>query len=143
MTRYGGRLRATLGLTLWVVTTAGCGGEGNGSGENGVSANGTQPGSVSVRNDTAFPVEVAYLDSVSAREPSVVRVTIDSGSQREVTDGDLPAGMEIELDVALGPTKDGHRVRRKVRVRVEGDLVLRVALEDPGDPFSVQFVEER
>ena len=137
MTEYADRVQATLGLAVWVLASLGCGG-----GES-VSANGMQPGSVSVRNDTAFPVEVAYVDSVTAPEPSVVRVTVDSGSQLEVTAGDLPAGLEIELDVALGPTEDGHRVRRKVQVTVQGDLLLRVELEDPEDPFSVQFVEER
>jgi hypothetical protein len=52
----------------------------------------------------------------------------------------LPAGLEVEFDlVFIPPTGDGVRVRRKVRLVIDGDQVLAVRLADETDPFSVEI----
>ena len=126
-----------LGLTglLWVA--AGCGGAGGGD---IIAPSGALPGSVSVVNLTGYDVEVVFLDEVSASTPRIVRIRLGVGENGELTVGELPAETELVLDVAMGPTTEGHRVRRKVALSIDGDLVLQLQLADPEDPFSLQMV---
>ena len=126
-----------LGLTglLWAAGWGGGGGGGD------ITApREALPGSVSVVNLTGYAVEVAFLDEVSESTPRIVRIRLGVGEDGELTGEQLPAATELELDVAVGPTTDGYRVRRKVKLSIDGDLVLQLQLADPEDPFSLQMV---
>ena len=96
-------------------------------------------GTVSVANHTAYDLEVAYLNETDADAPRIVRTHVPAGQRAEVSDGVLPAGLEVEFDLVLVPrTEDGIRVRRKIRVSIDGDWVLNVRLVDESDPFSLE-----
>lgn len=97
-----------------------------------------RPGTVAVANHTAYDLEVAYLNETGADAPRIVRTHVSAGQRAEVSGGVLPAGLEVEFDLVLVPrTADGIRVRRKVRVSIDGDWVLNVRLADESDPFSL------
>ena len=96
-------------------------------------------GTVAVANHTAYDLEVAYLNEIDADAPRIVRTHVPAGQREEVSGGVLPAGLEVEFDVVLLPhTEDGIRVRRKIRVEIDGDWVLNVRLVDESDPFSLE-----
>ena len=96
-------------------------------------------GTVAVANHTAYDLEVAYLNETDADAPRIVRTLVSAGQRAEVSGGVLPAGIEVEFDLVLVPhTVDGIRVRRKVRVSIDGDWVLNVRLVDESDPFSLE-----
>ena len=129
---------ATLGLTGFLWAAASCGGGGGGG--DTVAPGAALPGSVSVVNLTGYSVEVAFLDEVSESTPRIVRIRLRGNENGELTEGELPAATELELDVAVGPTPEGYRVRRKFALSIDGDLVLQIQLADPEDPFSLQMV---
>ena len=96
-------------------------------------------GTVSVANHTAYDLEVAYLNETDADAPRIVRTHVPAGQRVEVSGGVLPAGLEVEFDLVLVPrTADGIRVRRNIRVAIDGDWVLSVRLADESDPFSLE-----
>ena len=100
-------------------------------------------GTVSVANRTAYELEVAYLNEVDVDAPRIVRTRIPAGALAEVSGEVLPAGLEVEFDLVLVPLDgEGVRVRRKMRVAIDGDLVLGVRLKDEADPFSVEIEPE-
>lgn len=97
-------------------------------------------GTVSVANRTPYELEVAYLNEVDVDAPRIVRTRIPAGALAEVSGEVLPAGIEVEFDLVLVPPDgEGVRVRRKMRVAIDGDLVLSVRLKDEADPFSVEI----
>ena len=99
----------------------------------------SQAGTVAVANHTAYDLEVAYLNETDADAPRIVRTHVPAGQRTEVSGGVLPAGLEVEFDLVLVPrTEDGIRVRRKIRVSIDGDWVLNVRLADESDPFSLE-----
>ena len=97
-------------------------------------------GRVMVDNRTLYVVEVSYLNEVRAEAPRIVRTQVGSGLLQNVSKEVLPGGLEVELDlVIMLPREKGYRVRRKARVKVNGEVIVRVSLEDAGDPFSVRI----
>ena len=97
-----------------------------------------QDGTVAVANHTAYDLEVTYLNETDADAPRIVRTRVPAGQRVEVSDGVLPAGLEVEFDLVLVPrAADDIRVRRKIQVAIDGDWVLNVRLADESDPFSL------
>ncbi len=99
-------------------------------------------GRILVANETASTLEVTYLREDEASGPRLVRTEVAPGTVVDVSGGGgglLPAATRVELDLALGPVDDGvARVRRKVSVDVDGDVLVTIRLLEPGDPFSVE-----
>ncbi len=128
-------------LLGWLL---GCGGADKGTGgEPGPGPPEPQElrsGRVLVDNQTLYVVEVSYLNEVRAEAPRIVRTQVGSGLLQDVSKEVLPGGIEVEFDlVILLPREKGYRVRRKARVTVDGEVIVRVSLEDAGDPFSVRI----
>ena len=97
-------------------------------------------GIVSIVNHTNYVLEVAYLNEVDAQAPRIVRTEVPVGARAVVSGEALPVGLEVEFDlVFIPPMEDGVRVRRKVRLVIDGDQVLGVRLADETDPFSVEI----
>ena len=99
-------------------------------------------GIVSIVNHTNYVLEVAYLNEVDAQAPRIVRTEVPVGARAVVSGEALPAGLEVEFDldlVFIPPTGDGVRVRRKLRLVIDGDQVLGVRLAGETDPFSVEI----
>ncbi len=130
---------AFLGLVGLLCVASGCGG-GGGGGDDGVAPSPAVPGSISIDNMTGYDVEVAFLDEFTELTPRVVRVRLQPDEAGPLLEVDLPGAAELVLDVTLGPTEDGYRVRRKLALTIDGDLVVRVQLADPEDPFSLELV---
>ena len=130
---------AALGLAGLLCVASGCGGGGGGGGDGAVAPSTAVPGSISIDNMTGYEVEIAFLDEFTGLTPRIVRVRLQPNEVGPLLEGDLPAAAELVLDIALGPTADGHRVRRKLALTVDGDLVVRVQLADPEDPFSLEM----
>ena len=131
-----GAVRAALLLAAWLLS--GCGGKAPTAPPAPPEPAG-QDGAVAVANHTAYDLEVAYLNETDADAPRIVRIRVPAGQRVEVSDGVLPAGIELEFDVVLLPrTEDGIRVRRKIRIAIDGDWVLNVRLADESDPFSLE-----
>ena len=135
-----GPVRAALLLTAWLLS--GCGGKEPTAPPAPVPVPPEptgQDGTVAVANHTAYDLEVAYLNEINADAPRIVRTHVPAGQRLEVSGGVLPAGLEVEFDLVLVPrTADGIRVRRKIRVAIDGDWVLNVRLTDESDPFSLE-----
>ena len=133
-------VRTALLLTAWLLS--GCGGKDPTAPLAPVPAPPEptgQAGTVAVANHTAYDLEVAYLNETDADAPRIVRTLVPAGQRAEVSGGVLPAGLAVEFDVVLLPhTTDGIRVRRKIRVAIDGDWVLNVRLADESDPFSLE-----
>ena len=135
-----GTVRAALLLAAWLLSS--CGGKAPTAPPESEPAT-PEPtgraGTVSVANHTAYDLEVAYLNEIDADAPRIVRTHVPAGQRVEVSGGVLPAGREVEFDVVLLPhTTDGIRVRRKIRIAIDGDWVLNVRLADESDPFSLE-----
>jgi len=97
-------------------------------------------GIVSIVNHTNYVLEVAYLNEVDAQAPRIVRTEVPVGARAVVSGEVLPAGLEVEFDLLfIPPTGDGVRVRRKLRLVIDGDQVLGVRLAGETDPFSVEI----
>ena len=130
---------------LLVIFLMGCGGA---SAPGPVEPVGEEPvaasdGKVSIVNRTAYALEVAYLNEVDVEAPRIVRTVVPAGLRVDVSGAALPAGLEVEFDLVLiPPAADGIRVRRKMRVVIDGDQVLNVRLADEADPFSVEIEPE-
>jgi hypothetical protein len=100
-------------------------------------------GTVSLANSTVYAIEVAYLNEVDASAPRIERTTVPAGQRADISDAVLPAGIEVEFALVLiPPIADGVRVRRKIQVAIDGDVVLVVRLIDEADPFSVAIALE-
>ena len=100
-------------------------------------------GTVSLANSTVYAIEVAYLNEVDASAPRIVSTTVPAGQRTDISDSFLPAGIEVEFALVLiPPIADGVRVRRKIQVAIDGDVVLVVRLIDEADPFSVAIALE-
>ncbi|MDE0962025.1 MAG: hypothetical protein OSB73_02760 [Candidatus Latescibacteria bacterium] len=127
---------------LLAIAFIGCGGE---QAQKSLESDGEMPaiaadGIVSIVNHTNYVLEVAYLNEVDAQAPRIVRTEVPVGARAVVSGEALPAGLEVEFDlVFIPPTGDGVRVRRKVRLVIDGDQVLAVRLADETDPFSVEI----
>ena len=134
-----GAVRVALLLT-WLLS--GCGGKqptAPPAPEPALPESAGQAGTVAVANHTSYDLEVAYLNETDADAPRIVRTRVPAGQRAEVSDGVLPAGLEVEFDLVLVPrTADGIRVRRKIRVAIDGDWILNVRLTDESDPFSLE-----
>lgn len=116
-------------LAAWL---AGCGGE---QGAEPPTAPQFQEGRVLLDNQTGYAVEVAYLNP----RARIVRSRVEAGQRQDVALEVLPGGLEVEFDlVLLLPPEAGFRVRRKARVQIDGEVLLRARLEDPADPFTLQ-----
>jgi hypothetical protein len=101
-------------------------------------------GRVVLDNQTIYAVEVSYLNQVDAEQPRIVRVQVEPGARQDVSQEVLPGGLEVEFDlVLLLPTEMGYRVRRKAQTLIDGDVVLRLSLEDENDPFSLRIDKEK
>ena len=135
-----GAVRAAL-LLAWLLS--GCGGKqptAPPAPEPAPPESAGQAGTVAVANHTAYDLEVAYLNETDADAPRIVRTHVPAGQRVEVSDGVLPAGLDVEFDLVLVPrTADGIRVRRKIRVAIDGDWILNVRLVDESDPFSLEI----
>jgi hypothetical protein len=127
---------------LLAIAFIGCGGE---QAQKSLESDGEMlaiaaDGIVSIVNHTNYVLEVAYLNEVDAQAPRIVRTEVPVGARAVVSGEALPAGLEVEFDlVFIPPTGDGVRVRRKVRLVIDGDQVLGVRLADETDPFSVEI----
>ena len=127
---------------LLAIAFIGCGGK---QAQKSLESDGEMPaiaadGIVSIVNHTNYVLEVAYLNEVDAQAPRIVRTEVPVGARAVVSGEALPAGLEVEFDlVFIPPTGDGVRVRRKVRLVIDGDQVLGVRLADETDPFSVEI----
>ena len=126
--------------TLWL----GCGGGQQGPIESVVEEPpAKRAGTVSLANSTVYAIEVAYLNEVDASAPRIVRTTVQAGQCADISDAVLPAGIEVEFALVLvPPIAEGVRVRRKIQVAIDGDVVLVVRLIDEADPFSVAIALE-
>lgn len=122
----------------------GCGGDKSpmAAGDPGASPDGSgQPesGRVFMENQTPYVVEVAFVDSFTSRDPGIVRRLVGPGERREVSAAVLPADAEVEFDLAFQiPSEEEYRIRRKARVRIDGETVVVARLETAGDPFSLR-----
>lgn len=95
-------------------------------------------GAVYVRNETPYPLQVAFLNEVVAEDIYIVRTTVAVAARAMVSGGELPAGHRVEFDFVLQvPAQEGPRVRRKAFVQIDGERVLRAVLEQVGEPFSL------
>ena len=127
---------------LLAIAFIGCGGK---QAQKSLEPDGEMPaiaadGIVSIVNHTNYVLEVAYLNEVDAQAPRIVRTEVPVGARAVVSGEALPAGLEVEFDlVFIPPTGDGVRVRRKVRLVIDGDQVLGARLADETDPFSVEI----
>ena len=129
--------------TLWVLSA--CGGSGKGTDPAGTDPPDDEPpgatyldGRVFLENLTDYGIEVAYLNTAIPGEPRIMRTVVAAGESRDVGQELLPGGGEVEFDlVLLLPEDQGFRVRRKAQILVDGDMVLRVSLAAPEDPFSI------
>ena len=135
-----GPVSVALLLTAWLLS--GCGGKAPTAPPVSVPVP-PEPtgrdGTVAVANQTTYDLEVAYLNESDADAPRIVRTRVPAGQRVEVSGGVLPGGLEVEFDVVLVPrTADGIRVRRKIRVAIDGNWVLNVRLTDESDPFSLE-----
>ena len=136
---HRGTIKAALLLAAWLLS--GCGGQAPTAPPTLAPPEPTgRAGTVSVANHTAYGLEVAYLNETDADAPRIVRTHVPAGQRVEVSGGVLPAGIEVEFDLVLVPrTADGIRVRRNIRVAIDGDQVLSVRLADESDPFSLEI----
>ena len=136
---HRGTIKAALLLAAWLLS--GCGGQAPTAPPTLAPPEPTgRAGTVSVANHTAYGLEVAYLNETDADAPQIVRTHVPAGQRVEVSGGVLPAGIEVEFDLVLVPrTADGIRVRRNIRVAIDGDQVLSVRLADESDPFSLEI----
>ena len=138
--RRGGRAMK-MGWLL-VLLLMGCGGETQ---PVSIESNGEVPvvptgGTVSLINRTTYLLEVAYLNEVEAADPHIVRTSVPAGERMVISGAELPAGLEVEFDLVLVPaTVDAIRVRRTIRVFIDGDQVLAVLLADATDPFTLEI----
>ena len=132
-------MKVALVLAIAII---GCGGD---QAQKSLESDGEMPaiaadGIVSIVNHTNYVLEVAYLNEVDAQAPRIVRTEVPVGARAVVSGEALPAGLEVEFDlVFIPPTGDGVRVRRKVRLVIDGDQVLGARLADETDPFSVEI----
>ena len=138
--RRGGRAMK-MGWLL-VILLMGCGGETQ---PVSIKSHGEVPvvptdGTVSLINRTTYLLEVAYLNEVEAAGPRIVRTSVPAGERLVISGAELPAGLEVEFDLVLVPeTVDAIRVRRKMRVVIDGDQVLAVLLADATDSFTLEI----
>ena len=137
---HRGTVRIALLLAAWLLSSCGGGPAPTAPPTPAPSEPADRDGTVSVANYTAYDLEVAYLNETDADAPQIVRTHVPAGQRTEVSDGVLPAGVEVEFDLVLVPrTADGIRVRRKIQVAIDGDWVLSVRLADESDPFSLEI----
>ena len=131
-------------LLLALAGASGCGG-GEGKGGNGgppaAPVNGEPAaGRILLENTTPYVIQVAYLNEVDPDDSRVIRTEVDPGERSDVGLEELPGGWTVVLDLVLVPADPREiRVRRKANVTVDGDVVVRVELRDPADPFSVEI----
>lgn len=134
-------------IALSLLALAGAAGCGGGGGKNG---NGGPPpgpvngepaaGRVLLENATPYAIQVAYLNEVDPADARVIRTEVPPGQRSDVGLEELPGGLTVVLDLVIVlADPEGNRVRRKANVTVDGDVVVRVELKDPADPFSVEI----
>ena len=98
-----------------------------------------ESGRVFIENQTPYVVEVAFVDSFTSRDPGIVRSLVGVGERRDISAGLLPADTEVEFDLAFRiPADEDYRIRRKAKVRIDGEMVVVVRLETADDPFSLR-----
>ena len=92
-----------------------------------------------MENQTPYVAEVAFVDSFNSRDPGIVRSLVGAGERRDISAGMLPADAEVEFDLVFEiPADEHYRIRRKARVRIDGETVVVVRLETADDPFSLR-----
>lgn len=131
-------------LLLALAGASGCGGgggrEGNGGPPPGPVNGEPDAGRILLDNSTPYAIQVAYLNEVDPADVRVVRTEVAPGERSDVGREELPGGLTVVLDLVLElADPEENRVRRKANVTVDGDVVVRVELEDPADPFSVEI----
>ena len=130
-------------LLLALAATTGCGGggkEGNGGPPPGPDNGEPNAGRILLENTTPYAIQVAYLNEVDPVDARVIRTEVDPGERSDVGLEELPGGWTVVLDLVLVlADAEENRVRRKANVTVDGDVVVRVELKDPADPFSVSI----
>ena len=120
----------------------GCTDKGTGPGHTGLPPQEGEPeeGRVLLANQTIYVVETVYLNRVEEKRPRIVRVQVKPGQTGDVSREILPPGLKVELDlVLLLPAEMGFRVRHKAEVYIDGDVLLRLFIEDRNDPFSLRI----
>ena len=141
MTSRGGYRAAVsfLGL-LWLMMA--CGGSDSSTAPPVDDDGSSEDGRILVANETAVVLGVAYLREDDPDAPRLVRTEVPPGAVADVSGGGalLPADTQIELDLVLEAVEAGGvRVRRKVSVTVDGEVLVTIRLADPGDPFSAEI----
>ena len=129
-------------LLSGLVLVYGCTDKGAGPGDTGLAPQEGEPeeGRVLLANQTIYVVETVYLNRVEEERPRIVRVQVEPGQTLDVSREILPPGLKVELDlVLLLPAEMGFRVRHKAEVYIDGDVLLRLFLEDSNDPFSLRI----
>ena len=138
MTALKGSATVRCLVLMWGVIA--CGGD-SGTASPGVDGT-AEDGRILVANETEEALEVVYLREDEPSGPRIVRTEVPPGTVADVGGGLglLPAATQIELDLALGSVDDGAiRVRRKVNVVVNGEVLVTIRLLDPDDLFSAQI----
>ena len=131
-------------LLLALAGASGCGGrdgkEGNGGPPPGPVNGEPAAGRILLENTTPYAIQVTYLNEVDPVDARVIRTEVAPGDRSDVGLEQLPGGLTVVLDLVLVlADAEGNRVRRKANVTVDGDVVVRVELKDPADPFSVEI----
>ena len=131
-------------LLLALAGASGCGGgdgkEGNGGPPPGPVNGEPAAGRILLENTTPYAIQVAYLNEVDPVDARVIRTEVAPGDRSDVGLEQLPGGLTVVLDLVLVlADSEENRVRRKANVTVDGDVVVRVELKDPADPFSVSI----
>ena len=112
-------------------------------GESPDGAGSPEPGHVFMENRTPYVVEVAFVDSFTSSAPGIVRSVVGVGERQDISAGPLPAATEVEFDLAFRiSAAEEYRIRRKAKVRIDGETVVVVRLETADDPYSL-LVETR
>ena len=94
-------------------------------------------GRVYLDNRTPFAVESAYLDSLGPGAARIRRVEVAAGASGDIGARLLPAGADVEFDLAIEIEPGRARVRRKARVEVDGEVRLALLQPDAADVFSL------
>ena len=143
MTRAAPVISAIALLLLALAGASGCGGdgrEGNGGPPPGPVKGAPDAGRILLENTTPYAIQVAYLNEVDPADGRVIRTEVAPGERSDVGLDELPGGWTVALDLVIVlADPEGNRVRRKANVTVDGDMVVRVGLKDPADPFSVEI----
>ncbi len=95
-------------------------------------------GAVYLTNETPYVLQAAYLNDADSAALRIVRILVPSGVRNMISGGVLPSAYAATFDLVLDvPESVGSRVRRKMTVRIDGEIELHARLQDTMDPFSL------